>query len=92
MKINKNLLLRKVAGEYMIVNLNLDSEVKTNVYSLNESAAYLWEKLKDKNSFTIPDMLEILSAEYEIPCQDTALDDLHELLKDWLKIGIVIEE
>ena len=38
MKLNKDLVLREVGGEYMIVNPFSDTVDMTQVYSLNETA------------------------------------------------------
>ena len=48
MRLNSNLILRQVGGEYMIVNPFSETMDMAQVYSLNETAAWLWKQLENK--------------------------------------------
>lgn len=89
MKLNKDLILREVGGEYMIVNPFTDTVDMTQVYSLNETAAWLWKQMEDKE-FTVTDLVAVLREEYEVDKQ-TATTDLTELCQQWLETGIAID-
>lgn len=89
MKLNDKLVLRQVAGEYMIVNPFSDTVDMTQVYSLNETAAWLWQQLEGKE-FTVADMVETLCREYEVD-EATATADLTELSQQWLQAGLATE-
>lgn len=89
MKLNENLVLRQVGGEYMIVNPFSDTVDMTQVYSLNETAAWLWQQL-DGKEFTVADMVETLRKEYEVD-EETATADLSELARQWLQAGLARE-
>ena len=89
MKLNKDLVLREVGGEYMIVNPFSDTVDMTQVYSLNETAAWLWQQLEGKE-FTVADMVQTLCQEYEVD-EDTATADLTELSQQWLQAGLATE-
>ena len=89
MKLNDKLVLRQVAGEYMIVNPFSDTVDMTQVYSLNETAAWLWQQLEGKE-FTVADMVQTLCQEYEVD-EDTATADLTELSQQWLQAGLATE-
>lgn len=89
MKLNKDLILREVGGEYMIVNPFTDTVDMTQVYSLNETAAWLWKQMEDKE-FTVTDLVAVLREEYEVDKQ-TATTDLTELCQQWLEAGIAID-
>ncbi|MBQ8520356.1 MAG: PqqD family protein [Bacteroides sp.] len=89
MKLNENLVLRQVGGEYMIVNPFSDTVDMTQVYSLNETAAWLWQQLEGKE-FTVADMVETLRKEYEVD-EETAKADLSELARQWLQAGLARE-
>ena len=52
MRLNSNLILRQVGGEYMIVNPFSETMDMAQVYSLNETAAWLWKQLENKE-FTV---------------------------------------
>ena len=44
MKLNELLKLRQVGGEYMIINPYSEAADMTQVISLNETAAWLWQQ------------------------------------------------
>ena len=89
MKLNKDLVLREVGGEYMIVNPFSDTVDMTQVYSLNETAAWLWQQMEGKE-FTVADMVAVLQEEYEVD-EETATADLTELTQQWIAAGLAQE-
>lgn len=89
MRLNKDLVLREVGGEYMIVNPFSDMIDMTQVYSLNETAAWLWQRMEGKE-FTITDMATVLREEYEVD-EETAIADLTELCQQWISAGLAQE-
>ena len=86
MKIKKNFTLRKVLSEYMIVAEGIENIDFSKIISLNESSAYLWEKLQGKD-FTPESMAELLTEEYEVS-YETALADYKALADKWIEVGI----
>ncbi|MBQ4056174.1 MAG: PqqD family protein [Fibrobacter sp.] len=89
MKLNKDLVLREVGGEYMIVNPFSDTVDMTQVYSLNETAAWLWQQMEGKE-FTVADLVAVLCEEYEVDTE-TATADLTELCQQWIAAGLAQE-
>ncbi|MBQ2896928.1 MAG: PqqD family protein [Clostridia bacterium] len=82
MRLKDGFLLRKVAGEYIVVPTG-DSMVDFKaMISLNETGAFLWEQLtQDK---TEQQLLQLLLSEYDVD-EETATLDITEflnLLKD----------
>lgn len=65
MRLNSNLILRQVGGEYMIVNPFSETMDMAQVYSLNETAAWLWKQLENKE-FTVDEAGALLCNEYEV--------------------------
>ena len=63
MKINPELTLREMAGEYIIVNPFSDTVDMTQIYTMNETAAWLWQQMEGKE-FTAEDIAEALCADY----------------------------
>jgi len=55
---------------------------------MNESSAYLWRNVQQRDSFTEEDLKELLTAEYDVD-DATALADATELAKQWLEAGII---
>lgn len=72
MKIKSNFKLKKIAGEYIVLmegsTLNM-----TKVISLNESSAWLWEQIFDKD-FSEEDLVELLCNNYEVSKEQAATD------------------
>ena len=89
MRLNSNLILRQVGGEYMIVNPFSETMDMAQDYSLDETAAWLWKQLENKE-FTVDEAGALLCNEYEVN-KDTARNDANELCRQWLETGLAIE-
>ena len=87
MKLNKDLVLREVGGEYMIVNPFSDTVDMTQVYSLNETAAWLWQQMEGKE-FSVADLVAVLREEYEVD-EETARSCSDGFLKKLVEAGCV---
>ena len=78
---------RTVCGEKIIVAEGKENIDFSNIIVLNESAAYLWEKVSD-NEFTAEEMAKWLTEEYDID-EETAKRDANTLAKQWMEAGII---
>lgn len=87
MKLKENLLLREIAGEYMIVNPFNESVDMTQVLSLNETAGWLWKQVEGKE-FECADLVDLLCNEYEVERAE-AETDIQELCQEWQKNGLL---
>lgn len=87
MKKKKGFNLREVCGEYVIVAEGRENIDFSKIISLNESAAFLWEKA-NADGFTVDDLTELLTSEYEVDTE-TARRDVEEMLGQWLKAEII---
>ena len=54
---------------------------------MNESSAYLWEKVTGRD-FTAEDLCQFLLDEYEVD-ETTALADAKTVVKQWADAGII---
>lgn len=88
MKVKEGIKLRKLGHRYMIVMPKHDVMDMSEVISLNESAAYIWNRAAGLNDFTQEQVVEWLLEEYEVDAQ-TARKDVHKTLEDWKKFGLV---
>ena len=86
MKINEGFELREMCGEHIIIATGIGNIDFSKVISLNESAAYLWNELNNKE-FTPATMAALLTERYDID-EATALTDATELTNQWIKTGI----
>ncbi len=87
MKTKKGFTLRNVCGENVIVSEGKENIDFSNLICPNESSAYLWKSVQDKD-FTAEDLATLLTAEYEVD-YNTALRDSENLMQQWMEAGIV---
>ncbi len=89
MKLAKGFQLRKVGGESVVVPEGVEVIDFNKLICLNSSAAYLWNELGKLPSFEIEDVVRLLVQNYEVETS-TAQRDAEELLREWIKNGIVV--
>lgn len=87
MKIKKDFNLREVCGEYIIVAEGKENIDFCNIISMNESSAYLWKQVQNKE-FDADTLTELLTDEYDVD-KETAMPDVKALIEQWVDAGIV---
>lgn len=87
MKAKPGFNIRKVCGENIIVAEGKENIDFSNIISMNESSAYLWNNIHEKESFTIDDLVNLLTTEYEVD-EDTARKDAERVVSQWVESGI----
>lgn len=87
MKAKPGFNLRVVCGENIIVAEGEENIDFSNIISMNESSAYLWQNIQGKE-FTHEDLVGLLTQEYEVD-EATALKDVKALTELWLQVGII---
>ena len=85
MKVKNGFNLREVCGEHIIV---AEGDEFSNIISMNESSAYLWEEVQKMDSFTVDNLVELICNQYEID-EDTARKDATMLAAQWGTAGII---
>ena len=81
--------LREICGEKLLVpegETNIDF---SNMISMNESAALLWDAI-DEGEFTEDKLVDILLNEYEVD-ESTVRADVKNLVQQWLEAKIIDE-
>ena len=89
MRLNSDLILRQVKDEYMIINPFSETVDMTQVYTLNETAAWLWQQMEGKE-FEVKDLANAMLDEYEVD-EETAQKCADDLAKQWLETGLATE-
>ena len=79
--IKDGLQLRKIKDQHMIVEACNGNMNMSNVYSLNHTAARLWEQL-ERDSYTVQELAEWFCNVYDIDFA-TALNDVKKQLAEW---------
>lgn len=89
MKTKNGFNLRNVCGEHIVVAEGKENIDFSNIISMNETAAFLWQHIQG-TTFDVPHMVQLLTQEYDVDA-DTAEADCTTLLNQWIKAGIVEE-
>lgn len=87
MKIKKGFVLKDICGESIIVAEGKENIDFTKIISMNESSAFLWESVKDKE-FDAETLQHLLCEEYDVN-EATAENDAKALLDSWIEAEIV---
>ena len=88
MKRKEGFVLRTVCGEKVIVGEGLGAIDFGKLVSLNDTAAWIWEKAGELGEFDTQALADALCETYEVD-DATALADVEALLKQWKELGIV---
>lgn len=86
MKIKNGFVLRQMCGENIVIAEGLEHINFNKLLSLNSTAAFLWEKVADKE-FTAELMAQLLVEEYGID-MELALKDSKALCQAWIENGV----
>lgn len=88
MNINTTHILRKLGRHYMIVDGCTGNAEHTNVYTLNETAAFIWQSVYGID-FDGDTIVRLLCDNYDVDL-DTARTDASALLDRWRELGLII--
>ena len=89
MKIKSGFVVRKIANQYMAVPVGTRAKELHGMIGLNETAAFLWEQLKEAR--TEEELVQALLIEYEVEEEQAicSVKRFHELLK---QEGVLADE
>lgn len=87
MKAKANLKLRKVGDRYMLVDVSEKDANVTNVYTLNDTAAFVWTRLT-AGATGERELADALCDEYDVE-PATALADVRKLAASWRESGLI---
>lgn len=86
MKLKTGLRLRKIGSHHMVVRASADNVDMTDVYTLNDSAAMLWQRAQGLD-VTAEMLASWLMEEYDVD-RKTALTDAESLMAQWQSQGL----
>lgn len=89
MKIKEGFVVRKIANQYMAVPVGSRAKELHGMIGLNETAAFLWELLKENR--TEGELAAILYEEYEIT-EEKALETVKKFGEQLKKEGVLADE
>lgn len=79
--------IREVCGEKIIVAEGKENIDFSNIISMNDSAAYLWNSVEGKE-FTIDTIVKLLLEIYDVD-EETAKADSLAVIRQWADAGII---
>lgn len=93
MRLKEGLTVRKIGDDYVIVAPEQGMIDLSKVYSLNETAAWLWEELDGKD-FEILDMVALVRDQYDVDDLSEAqlLSDMEDLVEFFKTNSLLIAE
>lgn len=77
MKIEKEFILREIAGDYVIVPTGQTALEFNGLITVNEIGAFIWKKLDQ--DITEDELVQAILEEYEVD-EETARNDVEEFL------------
>ncbi|MBP5771636.1 MAG: PqqD family protein [Bacteroidaceae bacterium] len=87
MRLKTDLLHLNVGKDHFVIDADTGTIDMTDLYVMNEAAAYLWEQFTGRN-FTPEEMAAQLAEAYDVtPTQ--ALADVRQLLSTWDEYGLI---
>ena len=87
MKAKHGFNLRTVCGENILVAEGEENIDFSNIISMNESSAYLWNSIQVKD-FEVKDLVDLLIEMYEVD-EETATRDARLLVDQWKQAEII---
>lgn len=82
--------MQNVCDAHILVPTGVENVDYSRIISLNEVAAFLWEKCAGKESIDAASMAEILMEEYEVD-RETAIADCEAILARWAEMELIEE-
>lgn len=86
MKASKNLILREIAGEYILVPVGKIALKLHGMISLSESGHFLWKMLQDE--CTEEELVDSILKEYDVD-RKTAAEDVRDFINKMEQLGII---
>ena len=89
MKLRSDLMLRRLGHECIIVEPGQDTVDMSKVFTFNDTAVFIWERLQGRE-FTLETVVEMLLENYEVE-EDVAKRDALALLQTFKEYGLLTE-
>jgi hypothetical protein len=88
MKQKEGFLLREICGEKVIVAEGLKVVDFGKMVSMNNTAAWLWEKCTELGDFTAEQLSEAICERYQVE-PSKSLADVNHILDEWKELGLI---
>jgi hypothetical protein len=82
-------VLRDVLGDKALVGEGADAINFGKLISMNDTAAWLWEKASELGDFTEEQLVDAILQEYDVD-KAKAQADVTKLINTWKEMGVII--
>ncbi len=89
MRLRNDLILRQMGSDFVIVDPSQDVVDMSKVFTLNETATYIWKELEGID-FSLDDVAKIITNHYEVSEEQALVDT--KILLEQLRIEGLLEE
>ena len=89
MKAKQGFKLRPLGDEYILVGESIEQINFNKMITLNDTAAFLWQKVADGQPFDADKLATWLTDEYDVS-REQALEDSQKTIDTWLNAGIIV--
>ena len=89
MRVDKEFILREIAGEYVIIPTGKTVLTFNGLISMNEIGVLLWNMLQ--NDVTIDELVQGVLDEYDVD-EETAREDIQEFIDELVKGQILVQD
>lgn len=88
MRVKDQLVLREIAGQYVIVPVMERVKDVTSMVYISSSAAYLWQYMDGKD-FTLDELTDLIMSKYKNVTREKAQEDIICFLQILMKNNIL---
>ncbi len=88
MTIKPGFKLRPLGNEYILIGEGIEQINFNKMITMNETAAYLWQKVMDGSEFDAARLADLLTEEYEVS-HEQALQDAEKTIQSWQNADII---
>ena len=89
MKLNKDLILRKIAGEAVLIPTGKMAQVINGMITLNPVGEFIWENIEKTDN--IDQLVDLIVNEFEVD-RERAMNDAYGFVKMMVDNGFVVNE
>ena len=82
-------VLRDVLGDKALIGEGADAINFGKLISMNDTAAWLWEKASELGDFTEEQLVDAILQEYDVD-KAKAQADVTKLINTWKEMGVII--
>lgn len=89
MKINNEYVVKKIAGDYVLIHQSVSEVDFSKIITLNEIGLIIYDSIKD--NITKDEIVKRITDEYDVDVK-TATSDVNDFIKKLVELKIIYED